>query len=260
MKSGHPPLQRIATFRFYEELNDFLPPAQRKRAFSYTFTGTPSVKDAIEALGVPHTEVDLILVDGASVGFDGRLVGGERVAVYPTFERFDITPLHRLRARPLRESRFILDVHLGKLARYVRMLGFDALYRNDFEDQTLIDLAAEQRRIILTRDRGILKHNAVTHGYWLRADQPQAQLREVVVAFDLARQCRPFTRCMDCNGALHPVEKHAVLHRLPPGVQEDFDAFAECEDCGKIYWAGSHYDRMRAMIEDLLADPAGESG
>ena len=114
-------------FRFYEELNDYLPPGLRKRTITREITGTPSVKDAIEALGVPHTEIDLILVDGRSVRFDCRLRGGERVAVYPEFERFDITPLHRLRPKPLREPRFVADVHLGTLARFLRLLGFERM-------------------------------------------------------------------------------------------------------------------------------------
>ena len=247
----HTPLERTATFRFYEELNDFLPATRRKRDFVHRFVGTPSVKDTIEALGVPHTEVDLILVDGVSVGFDRKLGGGERVAVYPTFERFDVAPLNRLRAAPLREPRFVLDVHLGKLARYLRMLGFDTRYQNDYDDPTIIALAARDRRIILTRDLGILKHNAVTHGYWLRATAPLDQLREVIDAFDLARSIAPFTRCMACNGLLHSVEKSAVCHRVPPGVVEDFDDFAECAACQKVYWPGSHYDRMQALILDF---------
>src|SRR5437868_7866953 len=157
----------VTQFRFYEELNDFLAPALRKCEFPYAFTGTPSVKDAIEAIGVPHTEVDLVLVDGESVDFTRRLTGGERVAVYPVFERLDIAPVTRLRARPLRRTRFVLDVHLGKLARYLRLLGFDSVYRNDYDDHTIVALAHEEQRIILTRDTGLLKHSAVTHGHWL---------------------------------------------------------------------------------------------
>ena len=133
---------RSASFRFYEELNDFLPRENRKRAFDYAFNGTPAVKDAIEAIGVPHTEVDLILVDGVSVGFAHLLQGGERVAVYPTFERLDISPLNRLRPQPLREPRFILDVHLGKLARYLRLAGFDAAYGDEADDAAIAARAA----------------------------------------------------------------------------------------------------------------------
>src|SRR5947199_2006143 len=174
----HLPVHAEAEFRFYEELNDFLPPALRKRAFAYAFQGTPAVKDAIEAIGVPHTEVDVVLVDGESVDFGRRLTGGERVAVYPVFERFDVAPVLRLRARPLRRTRFVLDVHLGKLARNLRLFGFDALYRTDYDDATIIRLSLDELRIILTRDRGVLKHTAVTHGYWVRSTVPRQQLGE----------------------------------------------------------------------------------
>ena len=164
-------------FRFYEELNDYLPPEQRKRTITREITGTPSVKDAIESLGVPHTEIDLILVDGRSVRFDRRLRGGERVAVYPEFERFDITPIHRLRPKPLREPRFVADVHLGTLARYLRLLGFDTRYGNDLADAELAALTSRETRILLTRDVGLLKRKAVVRGQWLRSRDPERQVR-----------------------------------------------------------------------------------
>ena len=186
--------QRRATFRFYEELNDFLPPDRRKVAFDYAFNGTPSVKDSIEAIGVPHPEVDLILVDDVSVGFDHLLNGGERVAVYPMFERVDISSLTRLRPNPLREPRFVLDVHLGKLARYLRLLGFDAIYDRDYDDATIATISRTERRLLLTRDKGLLKRNEVTRGYWLRNIQPRLQIAEVVEAFDLHRAVRVFSR------------------------------------------------------------------
>ena len=161
-----------ATFRFYEELNDFLPPRRRKRAFDYTFRGTPSAKDAIEAIGVPHVEVDLILVNGVSVDFGHRLANADRVAVYPVFERLDITPLVRLRERPLRNPRFVADVHLGKLVRRLRILGFDCLYRNDYSDEQIARLSANQARTVLTCDVGLLKRREVVRGRWVRARQP----------------------------------------------------------------------------------------
>lgn len=240
-------------FRFYEELNDFLAPALRKRAFAYTFNGTPAVKDAIEAIGVPHTEVDLVLIDGESVNFARRLRGGERVAVYPLFERFDIAPVTRLRARPLRQTRFVLDVHLGRLARYLRLLGFDTLYRNDYDDRAIIRLSVDEQRIILTRDKGLLKHGEVTRGYWLRNTAPLEQLREIVDAFDLRRDVRPFTRCVQCNGELENVDKQQALDRVPPRVAEIFDEFARCRGCGRMYWPGSHYDRMREIVSRSIA-------
>jgi uncharacterized protein len=242
-----------AEFRFYEELNDFLAPALRKHAFTYAFNGTPSIKDAIEAIGVPHAEVDLVLVDGESVDFSRRLAGGERVAVYPVFERLDISPVTRLRARPLRLTRFVLDVHLGKLARYLRLLGFDTRYQNDYDDDAIIDLARGESRIILTRDVGLLKHSAVTHGYWVRATVPRQQLAEIVGAFDLIGSARPFSRCIRCNGELQPVPKGSIADRLPPRVRAHFDEFVQCSLCDAVYWPGSHYDRMRKMIGELVA-------
>ena len=242
-----------AQFRFYEELNDFLPPPRRRCAFDYRFDGTPAIKDAIEAIGVPHTEVDLILVDGVSVDFAYRLRGGERVAVYPTFERFDIAPLTRLRAQPLRVTRFVLDVHLGKLARYLRLLGFDSVYRNDYDDHAIVALAREEQRIILTRDTGLLKHSAVTHGHWLRATDARRQIAEVVRAFDLCGSVRAFTRCMACNGTLAPVAKAGVLHLLPPRVKESQETFVQCALCRRVYWPGTHYARMRVWVQELCA-------
>lgn len=227
-------MTRAAEFRFYEELNDFLPMAWRKRTFCYSFRGTPSVKDTIQAIGVPHSAVDLILVDGEPVGFSHRLRGGERVAVYPVFERLDISPVSRLRPKPLRRTRFVLDVHLGRLARYLRMLGFDSAYARDWDDARIVDLAREQRRIILTRDRGTLKHSCVTHGYWLRSQRPIEQVREVLQAFDLSGQTKPFTRCMDCNGRIARVAKERIGDRVDPAIISRFDSFWQCRDCGKV--------------------------
>lgn len=246
---------RFAEFRFYEELNDFLPAEQRKISFRAPFYGSPSVRDTIQAIGVPHTAIDLILVDGQSVDFTHRLQGGERVAVYPVFERLDISPLIRLRPRPLRCTRFILDVHLGKLARYLRMLGFDAAYEQDQDDAAIIDLSLQQQRVILTRDLGILKQNRVTHGYWLRHDEPGRQLREVLLALDLFRQLQPFTRCMDCNGRIRLVDRKAVRGQISPNTFQQFQAFWQCRDCRKIYWRGSHYEGMLRQVNEIMGDP-----
>jgi uncharacterized protein with PIN domain len=240
---------RSAEFRFYEELNDFLPEERRKVSFSQRFHGTPSVKDTIQAIGVPHGAIDLILVNGLSVDFTCRLKGGERVAVYPVFERLDISPVVRLRAEPLRRTRFILDVHLGKLARYLRMLGFDSAYSRDRDDDEIIRLAQEQKRIILTRDIGILKQNRVSHGHWIRHHQPLDQVKEVLGALDLSRQLRPFTRCMECNEAIRPVSKDEIRGLAAPEILDRFDAFWQCRGCRKIYWKGSHYRRMLEQVK-----------
>jgi aminoglycoside phosphotransferase family enzyme/predicted kinase len=242
--ASHGRRQRSAEFRFYEELNDFLPENHRKTDFSYPFEDTPSVLDTIQAIGVPHTEVDLILVDGVSVGFDHRLHGGERVAVYPVFERLDIGPLLRLRPEPLRRPRFMADTHLGKLARYLRMLGFDTAWRMEQDDRELIDQALQQQRIILTRDLGLLKHRRVTHGYWLRHQQPDEQLEEVLLELDLLERLRPFSRCMECNGNIETVKRSEIADVLDPDILARFDSFWRCGACAKIYWRGSHYRRM----------------
>ena len=246
-----------AWFRFYDELNDFLPENRRKILFPYVFEGSPSVKDAIEALGVPHTEIDLILVNGKSVDFGCLIRDGDRISVYPVFESMDITPVIRLRPEPLRNPSFILDVHLGKLARWLRLLGFDAVYRNDFTDEALIKQALAESRIILTQDRGILKHSCVTHGTFVRTRHADGQIREVLRRFDLARLIRPFTRCLPCNGEVLPVEKSSVRVLIPARTFKNFDDFYQCRSCGKTYWRGSHYDRMMMKIEDLKASMYG---
>jgi uncharacterized protein with PIN domain len=245
--------QRACEFRFYEELNDFLAPALRKTSFQHRFTGTPSVKDRIESLGVPHTEVDLILVDGVSVGFDHLLQGGERVAVYPMFERFDIAGLTRLRPEPLRRPAFILDVHLGRLARYLRLLGFDTAYRHtDLGDPEIARLGREQHRIVLTRDVGLLKRALVTHGAFLHHTAPRKQVEEVLRRFDLWRLVRLFSRCSHCNGPLQPIARADVAGRVPPRVWEYQRVFYRCADCEHLYWAGTHGERVRDWLEPLL--------
>jgi len=247
-------------FRFYAELNDFLLPERRAAAFGYAFDGTPSVKDAIEAIGAPHPEVGLILVDGEPADFARLLRGGERVAVYPAFAHLDAAPLAKLRPPAPEPKRFVLDVHLGILARRLRLLGFDALYRNDYDDATIVRLAAAGSRIVLTRDRGLLKHAAVAHGRWMRATAPREQLAEVADAFGLRGGMRPFTRCLRCNGELERVDRDAVEARLPPRVREHGERFARCRSCGRVYWAGTHYERLRRIVDELAGDrPAGDA-
>lgn len=259
-RDHHAPTEREAEFRFYEELNDFLPVARRKRSFEHRFHGTPSVKDTIEAIGVPHTEVDLILVNGASVGFDHRLAGGERVAVYPMFERLDISPVTRLRPAPLRETRFVVDVHLGTLARNLRLLGFDTVWRNDLGDAEIILRSLDERRIILTRDLGILKDGRVTHGYWLRAIDPMAQLEEVVRAFHLGAALAPYTRCMECNGMVAGIPRREAARHVPLQVFLVYRDFRRCSDCGRVYWAGSHQARLGSVIRRARAAASARQG
>jgi uncharacterized protein with PIN domain/sulfur carrier protein ThiS len=241
-----------AIFRFYEELNDFLAPERRKREFSCPCARAATTKHMIEALGVPHTEVELVLVNGESVGFDRILEHGDRVAVFPKFEMVDVTPLLRIREHPLRITRFIADAHLGGLAHLLRMTGFDTLYDNNYHDRQIELLAAQERRIVLTRDRELLKRRSITHGCYVRALKPPDQLCEIFDRLDLAQSIKPFTLCLNCNAPLRPVEKAAVLERLPPSVRERFDHFSTCDICQRVFWEGSHWQRMRVMLEECI--------
>jgi len=243
-----------ATFRFYEELNDFLPEASRKRSIEFEFLVAPSVKDAIEALGVPHVEVDLIVVGSCSVGFDYRLEDGDRIAIYPVFEWIDISPVVRLRPKPLRHTAFVADVHLRKLARLLRLLGFDTVHSSDFGDAEIVAISKSEARIILTRDRQLLKHGAVTHGTWIRSTDPIEQAREVLRRFGLANGVRPFTRCLVCNGGLSRVEKEAVSDRIPPKTAAWIDEYCECDSCHKLYWRGTHADRLDELASTICSD------
>jgi len=237
--------------RFYEELNDFLPRERRKRAFTVEVDRARSVKDAIESAGVPHTEVDLVIVDGASVDFAHLLRGGERVAVYPMFESLDVTPLVRLRPRALRDPRFVADTHLGKLARHLRMAGFDTLHGNDWEDDRIVAVSLAQRRTILTRDLGMLRRREVERGYFVRAVESEAQLSEVVAALQLEGLLAPFTRCRECNAPLEEAARESVAARIPPRVSGLYDRFKRCPSCDRVYWEGTHYQRMQGVIARL---------
>lgn len=241
-----------AQFRFYAELNDFLPVSKRHLSFSHSFGGKVSVKHLIEALGVPHTEVDLILANGESAAFDYIVTDGDRISVYPVFESIDISDAVRLRPQPLRHSRFVLDVHLGQLARYLRLLGFDALYQNDYQDEEVARISNQEGRILLSRDRGLLKRNLVSRGYCIRASDPQQQLIELMGRFDLGQQLNPFQRCLRCNGLLEPVAKEAIQQRLLPDTRRYYHEFRICADCRQIYWKGSHYHNMKRMIKQVL--------
>lgn len=251
---NHNPVIRTSYFRFYEELNDFLPKQFKKEIFPFTFCGTPSVKNIIETIGVPHPEVDLILVNGDSVGFEYLLSGDEQVSVYPVFESFDITPVIKLRPKPLRKIRFIVDVNLGKLAKKLRLLGFDTLYRNDLDDDDIVKLSVSEKRIILTRDIGILKCGTVTHGTWIRNDDPAVQLFEVIERLQLKSLFNPFSRCSQCNGLLNSVKKEKLKGRIPPDTFYYYDTFWECRDCNHIYWEGSHFEKITDWIKELKGE------
>lgn len=246
--------------RFYAELNDLLVPERRGRCISHSLKIPASVKDVIEAFGVPHTEIGLILANGEPVDFAYSLRDADRIAVYPVFRLLDIHALAHGGGILEGEPRFVLDGHLGRLAAYLRMLGFDVAYQNHLEDEALAQISAREHRVLLSRDRGLLKRSIVEWGYLVRETQPQRQLLEVLSRFHLSASIVPFIRCLHCNASLETVTKQSVAHRLPPRTREHYDDFRRCTECGRIYWKGPHYRRMQAMISRALqADHASDS-
>jgi uncharacterized protein len=241
-----------AIFRYYAELNDFLPPVRKFTSFTHSFELSASVKDMIESMGVPHTEVDLILAIGTPVDFFYRVHDSDRISVYPAFKSLDTQPLLQLRA-PLQDHRFVLDTHLGRLARYLRMLGFDADYETNREDKELSRISRNEERILLTRDRGLLKRSEVVHGYFVRATEPKQQIAEVVRRFDLSSAVSPFQRCLRCNAMLNYVTKESILGRLQTKTRQHYDEFRLCPACNRIYWTGSHHEQMQRFVQGILA-------
>ena len=246
------PEQFSAAFRCYGGLDKLLARRCRNGPVEYRFRGHPGVKDAIEALGVPHTEVDAILANGRSVGFDYQLQPGDVIAVYPVHAPMPALPLRPLTPQPPDPAVFILDVHLGKLARRLRLLGFDCLYDNQYGDAEIIRLASDRERIILTRDRGLLKHRQVRHGYLVRSDAVAVQVREVLARYRLSARVRLWRRCMSCNGLLERVDKPAVEQRLEAKTRLYYNDFHRCTACDRIYWPGSHYAGIQRWLTTVL--------
>jgi uncharacterized protein len=241
----------MATIRFHGALNDFLPLRWRNSWFSLPFKGKPAIKDAIEALGVPHAEIDAILVNQMPVTFQYGVLSEDQVEVFPVSYRHQFPGWVFLQPDLPKEIRFVLDVHLGKLARNLRMLGFDSVYERTYRDQTITQIAAAENRIVLTRDVGLLKQNAVKWGYWLRSQHPETQLTEVIRYFHLENKLQPFTRCLECNGTIREISKESVLEYLPPKTRQFFNEFYQCENCRRVYWKGSHFERMETFIRNF---------
>jgi uncharacterized protein len=230
-------------FRFHGELNDFLTASRRHNEFEHAAGSTDTIKHVIESLGVPHTEIGQVLVNGKVVPSSARVAEGDRIEIYP----------HR---QPviLSEPRFALDGHLGRLAAYLRMLGFDVWYDRFADDARLAAVSGGEARTLLTRDVGLLKRREVESGYCVRRDKPHDQLREVSRRFALYSRFIPFTRCMDCNGILRAVAKDEVADLLPPHTRETKNEFSRCGDCQKIFWRGTHYARLLKLLESLTAN------
>jgi uncharacterized protein with PIN domain len=245
-----------AQIRCYAELNDFLPIRWRRRAFPYAFTVPGSVKDALESLGVPHPEIDLILINGQPAGFDRILADGDRVAAFPGFRRLDISGISPVHVPPPAEPRFALDGHLGRLARYLRLLGFDATHRPQTDDADLVNRATAEERILLTRDLDLLKRRVVRRGYRVRNTDPRRQAAEVVRHFGLGERLAPFTRCLTCGERLRPATLEEVAARIPPAVATWSTAFHRCPGCERVYWPGSHHRRLSSLVEEVRSAAA----
>jgi uncharacterized protein len=242
------------TFHFYDELNYFLPPNRQNTTFCHEFKGRVSIKDMIESLGIPHTEVWAITANGRPVDLTYLVKEGAQIEVYGFSSKI---PLDWNIQPPLPgEPCFVLDIHLGQLAVYLRMLGFDLLYRNDYSDDELAQISSREQRVLLSRDRGLFKRSMVIYGYYVRNVKPRQQVIEVLKRFDLSNSLRPLRRCIRCNGELQPVAKEAISDRLEPLTRQYFHEFSICPDCGQIYWKGSHYHKMLDFIHNLLNSEA----
>lgn len=237
--------------RFYEELNDFLPDERRDQDISYSFQGNPSVKHLVEALRIPHTEVGKITINGKLEGFSYLAQDGDMVKVFPARSPTFDENIFIEAENAIEQPRFLLDNHLGKLATYLRLLGFDVLYKNDYQDETLVQESLREKRILLTRDRGLLMRRAIQYGYCIRTLDPKQQIVEVLRRFDLFGKILPFQRCLRCNSPLQTIEKEAIIHRLEPMTRLYFNEFRICQNCDRIYWKGSHYQRMEGFLEKI---------
>ena len=242
----------LANFRFHGELNFFLPPERNDVNFVHQFKKRPSIKDTIESLGVPHPEVYCIEVNGENVDFSYILQDGDKVEVYPisarTYREINLI----VRPPEPQEKCFVLDVHLGKLASSLRMLGFDTLYRNDYDDEELAEISAAENRILLTRDTGLLMRGIVIYGYYVRSTDREEQLKEAMERFELFPNVKPFKRCIRCNGLLEAVAKEAIIEKLPEQTKQNINEFHQCQNCAQIYWRGAHYERMQEFIDGVM--------
>jgi len=245
------PVMVTARFRFYGQLRDFLPPERRGRFFTHAVKGCPAVKDTLEALGVPHTEIDAVFANRRPADFSHRLQPGERIEAYPLHyphRRVGVRHLTpRLRGRP----RFVVDSHLGRLVRHLRLLGFDSDYRRIFPDREIVQIADREGRIVLTRDIGLLKNKRIRQGYWVRHTSAVRQLKEVLRRYDLPKKIQPFSRCLECNGRIARIVKRRVEQNLPRRVVLYYNKFYICRGCAKIYWQGSHYDKLMKLVERI---------
>jgi uncharacterized protein with PIN domain len=227
----------VIVLRVDPELWVFLPPARRHPDCPVAFDGTSSLGHLVEAAGVPLTEVGSLRIAGTVLPPAYRPVDGDVVAVGPV-------------GRPQRVldwgGGFLLDVHLGALARRLRILGVDTAYPGEAGDRALVERANSERRLLLTQDRGLLKRRALWAGAYVRGSRPDDQLADVLDRF--SPPLHPWTRCTACNGEVEQVGKDEVADALQPGTLRTQERFARCRSCGRVYWRGAHGRRLDRLV------------
>lgn len=208
----------------------------------------------IEALGVPHPEIDLILVNGKSVDFACILQDGDRVSVYPVFESLNIENVSRLRKIPLRRTKFIADINLADIVKYMRALGFDVCFASSLSARKIVEVSKRENRIILTKSRKLLKFKEVTHAILIRPETTEQQIKRIIDFLDIKDNIKPFSRCLRCNSLVKSVSKETMADRIPLKTKEFCDQYTYCKSCDKIYWNGTHFINMNKTIADILLD------
>jgi len=240
------------SLRFYGDLNRLLSGPDSGPTIRRSLPAPTSSKDLIEGCGIPHTEIDLILVNSQPSDFSYLTADGDHFSIYPIFTHLEIPKHKRLQQITFNKPIFLVDVNLGKLARYLRIAGFDSAYENNAKDDELIDQMQQENRILLTRDRKLLMHSEVKTGFLPRSDDPTEQLEEVLQRFQLQNKVTLFTRCPRCNGSLKKVDKKQIIGELEPLTKRYFNTFAQCADCGQIYWPGSHHQHLKNKLKNIL--------
>lgn len=245
-------LMKTANFTFHGALNYFLPRRQKNKTITQEFDWDGSIKDMIESIAPPHPEIELLVVNGQSVAWDYIVQDNDIVDVCPDYDAVNLADKIRLIPPYQGRAKFILDTHLGKLAAYLRMMGFDTLYRNDYEDDVLAEVSHHENRILLTRDMGVLKRGLVIYGYFVRNTDPRKRILEISQRYGLAEHIEPFARCMKCNGLMASVEKSDIIDEIPEGTASFYNEFRRCQSCQQIYWKGSHHEKMENLIDEVM--------